>query len=563
MRQTTEFTKSGSQLGTTIRQSLKMMAGKDVPNYTLVFLDPTKQNKRGESKNIVIPYIVLGRESSCNIQYDESYSTVSRQHAAIQMDEQGCTLIHNPNATNPTLVDGRPISSNYKLKTGDEIQLANEGPRVRFLMENAKGQVKTSTMGFTRRMSMAMGQALRPYKRALAAVGLLLIMATAYSVWSSFRISDLNQEQLALDERIEEDRLMLDDLEQARVDAIAEGEEGKERADQMSRQISSLRYRLKENEAQYERQGSNSNAGTTKAQGASVSRSNRNTASASPNLSEDLRLKSPENEVIVADDLSDIEDDVYYVLPVPGTFKLYTNSKKFRKKGIDVFNQILNQNLWSGTGFMTDDGKFITARHVIEPWIYMQDCGLFSQLNYLVLNGDRVDVTFRAYSKSGEYIEFTNHDMRIDRTADVDVTIDCGRKRNIKVKSYSSSKTDWAYVSLENRASNLIFDRNLSASLQKGEQLYVLGYPHGLALQDLYSDGLDKKFLGFDPVFSTATVAQDGLKNSLLYVSNNSFDKGNSGGPIIAKRNGKYRVVGIVSFGISEIGGVVPTANIK
>jgi len=414
---------------------------------------------------------------------------------------------------------------------------------------------------------MAMGQALRPYKRALAAVALLLVVATSYSIWSSFKISDLNQEQLALDERIEEDRLMLDELEQARVDAIAEGEQGVERADQMSKQIASLRYRLRENEAQIDRQQS----GTTRP--SSTPRRNNSTASsvpsnkASSNLSEDLSenlsIKDPENEVLVASDLNTIENDIYFIVPITGTFKLYTGNKKFRKKGLEVFNQILSQKLWSGTGFMTADGKFITARHVIEPWIYNQDCELFSQLNYLVLHGDKVDITFRAYRPDGEFVEFTNHDMRIDRTADVDVKIDCGKKKNIEVKSYTSFKTDWAYVTLENRSSNLVFDRNLSEQLQKGEQLYLLGYPLGINVQDLYSDGLDKKFLGFDPVFSTATVAQQGIKNGLLYVSNNGFDGGNSGGPIISKRNGKYRVVGVVSFGANEIGGVVPTANIK
>lgn len=507
MARNTEFRNAGSKLGSTIRQSLELITGRNVSNYTLLFLDPTKHHKKGESKNIVVPYIVLGRNSSCHVQYGDEYPTVSRQHASIQSDDKGCTLIHNPQATNPTYVDGKQINGYYNLETGDEIQLSQDGPRIRFIMDKT---VKTSTMGFTRRMSMAIGQSLRPYKRALVIAGILLLGVIGYSVWSTVKVQELNDNQEQLETQLKE----ADERIEAYTDSLENlGLKTKQNEEQIESTLTKL------SEAQEKRAGFVAKLTTGGGSTGNINASKMLTA---------------------------LENNIYYIHVLE--FRLGTE--------VDMFDEEVDYQQWSGTGFLASDGRFYTARHVVQPWFYPDEaCGILARINNFVANGGKVFVKYIAISPSGDSFMFTGDQVYTDQSEDTpDGPYECDdRKLNINVPHRRG--TDYAFINLGNKSSNIVYDRELSTKLDRGETLYIHGYPGGLHLQDDYT---------MDPVYSEAVVAQNGIKNGEIHVTSMSFAGGNSGGPVFAYRNNKLVVIGIATaIAHQRIGVVVPAINFR
>lgn len=510
MARNTEFRNAGSRFGSTIRQSLDLITGRNVNNYTLLFLDPTKQHKRGESKNIVVPYIVLGRNSSCHVQYGDEYPTVSRQHASIQSDDKGCMLIHNPQATNPTYVDGRPITGYHSLESGDEIQLSQDGPKIRFIMDKT---AKTSTIGFTRRMSMAIGQSLRPYKRALYIAGVLLLGVIGYSVWSTLKVSKLQTEQELLTAQITAaDQKVISYIQT--IDSL--GVKTNSNKDQIESAIQSI-AEVEKSRVVFERQ-----------------------------LGATSGSVAPPSPVAVSKMLEALEDNIYYIYVLD--FVIGNELDMF-----DEAKQMMGR--WSGTGFLTSDGRFYTARHVVEPWFYPDEsCDVMAYVNDYVARGGSVSVKYIAISPSGDSFTFSGKEIINDPSNDkADGPYDCD-DREISINVPAGSSTDYAYILMGNRKSNIVYDRDLSRNLQRGETLYLLGYPLGLHLQDKYT---------LAPVYSEARVAQKDIKNGVLHVTSMSIVGGNSGGPVFALRNNKLIVVGIASATYDKVGVIVPTANFR
>ena len=156
--------------GQTVKQSMKVLGGQDVPNYTLYYNQPTKNRRAGEHETIVYPYIEIGRASTCAVQYGDEFSTVSRKHAAIRFDE-GRVMVKHLSSSNPTIIrkdDGSIVTLNVEgqeqeLTNGYEVQFSKDGPSLRF---NAT-PTNTSSIGFTQRLQLFGKQALRPYRLSL------------------------------------------------------------------------------------------------------------------------------------------------------------------------------------------------------------------------------------------------------------------------------------------------------------------------------------------------------------------------------------------------------------
>jgi hypothetical protein len=212
---------------------------------------------------------------------------------------------------------------------------------------------------------------------------------------------------------------------------------------------------------------------------------------------------------------------------------------------------------WTGTGFLLSDGKFVTARHVIQSWRYIKGEGKDPEsllmANAAELLGGKVHAEFRASSPSGKSFSFTNEQVKFDDSPDKPgIVLMDGEP--VKVKYALPNATDWAYVQTKT-LSEVNANPTLAKNLKAGRELYILGYSYGKALQN---KGLVK------PLFSKAVVAQDGLTGNLINVTNRNFAQGNSGGPVFALNNGKFEVVGIVSAGLgSEVGLIVPVNNLQ
>ena len=122
----------------TMMQGLKALGGKDVPNYTLLFMNPTKNKMKGDFQTIVVPYAELGRSSKCVIQYGDDFPTVSRVHGAIQWNNGETYYKHL--GSNPSLVNGQEVPNFTKLSNGDEIQLCERGRADARACRSAQGQ---------------------------------------------------------------------------------------------------------------------------------------------------------------------------------------------------------------------------------------------------------------------------------------------------------------------------------------------------------------------------------------------------------------------------------------
>ena len=105
--------------------------------YILEHKDASKYHKAGESQKIIIDEVELGRDSNCQVRFDESFPTVSRRHAAIIKDGDKWKLVQL-SKTNSTFLNGRPIDNEWYLENGDEIQLSVGGPRLGFIVPVGK-----------------------------------------------------------------------------------------------------------------------------------------------------------------------------------------------------------------------------------------------------------------------------------------------------------------------------------------------------------------------------------------------------------------------------------------
>jgi len=121
------------------------------------------------------------------------------------------------------------------------------------------------------------------------------------------------------------------------------------------------------------------------------------------------------------------------------------------------------------------------------------------------------------------------------------------------VRIKSEWARDWAYVRLGQQG-EIRYDKSRSVSLKAGEKTHVLGYSFGTQ----YQAG------SLQPLYSASDIAVDGLKDGLIYLTQRSFETGNSGGPVFVQQSsGEYVAVGIVSAGRENIGFIVPVANIN
>lgn len=158
--------------------------------YILEHKNTSKFHQAGEAQKIIVDQIELGRDASCQVRFDESFDTVSRKHAAINRDGENWQLVHL-SQSNPTLVNGQPINGTYYLKSGDEIQLSVNGPRLGFIIPQGD-KALTSSIAMTERVSLFGKQALRPYRAAIVILSLLLIAVIAGGIYWGMQMAERN-----------------------------------------------------------------------------------------------------------------------------------------------------------------------------------------------------------------------------------------------------------------------------------------------------------------------------------------------------------------------------------
>lgn len=184
-----------------IGAGMSSLAGGDRKFYVLEHKVSSKYHKAGDQQTIIVDQIELGRDPKCQVRFDDSFSTVSRRHAAIVRDGDNWKLIPL-SSTNTTYLNGVPVDKEWYLQNGDEIQLSTNGPKLGFnVPAGEKGQVKS--LRLTTRLNLFRQQALRPYKRAIAAMAVVFVGAiAAMGMWNYNLQNDLVAQSKSLAEQI-------------------------------------------------------------------------------------------------------------------------------------------------------------------------------------------------------------------------------------------------------------------------------------------------------------------------------------------------------------------------
>jgi pSer/pThr/pTyr-binding forkhead associated (FHA) protein len=471
---------------------MKILGGANIPTYTLEYLTTTGKHKQGSYETIVVPYVELGRDKKCGVTFGDDSPTVSRRHCAIERKGNE-TFIVNLSTSNPTLVNGRPVNERFFLNNGDEIQLSMEGPKLRF------NTTKTGTakMGFTNKMNLVMQQAIKPYKTAAIA---FLITILVLAGGGTFAFMKLNEENKKLVVELDKQSQSMDEM-------IAENEE--------------LAEAFEENKQKLEGELASERA-----------RNKKNAADMAARLEE---MKNKNDELMNAN-----KTYVELIEPLKKyTLAIFYNKIKVEYGGSVVAEESYDPNCMC-TGFLLEDGTFVTARHCIDAILTDIDVA-----NFYDASGGSATLYYTAMSYDGSIkIDFTNKDMKADYSMDSydDVTYQ-GMSGKIRYPNYFEG-ADWAYLK-SNYSEGVPFDKELSKNLQSGTELMVLGYSYGMRY---------RKSGTLEPYFSTAKVTLTGLQNKTVHVSEAGWDSGNSGGPIYVQQNGQAVCIGLVtgSFRKSE-----------
>lgn len=562
--------------------------------YILEHKTTSKYHNAGESQKIIIDQIELGRDSSCQVRYDESFETVSRKHAAIVRDGENWQLVHL-STSNPTLVNGQPIQGSYYLQSGDEIQLSVGGPRLGFIVPQGK-QALTSSIRLTERMNLFRQQALRPYRRAIWILSALLILAVlGFGAWN-YKLSLDNQElrkemstyQVKLDSLTAVRQNLLDEETQLnrelRGASGARKKEIQQRIVYVQRELESVKsqaqqYQNQINEVAQKAANEGMNEDEITSIAPSATDITYNTQSFADNTPAGNVNKETEGEAAVAEGA--IETNATAHGDASATIRAYYQhiyTLKLRRISVEYNGRSFDpgislSDVICGTAFVLSNGTLVTARQNIEPWVFYRELGgRWRQLmaEYAAL-GCNVILEYDAYSTEGtaKKLSFNNQDFLIDRSGDVTTeVIDIEREVRVNLKANGidlSSRefrsrtfnffapTSSCYALLRNKGGvGIPYDAGASLTSDGGTEVQVAGFKDNPDIQDLDS---------YISYFKSSTSRTD-TQNGTIVLQDANNNSGYLGSPAFVKEaDGTYRVIGLMVGRLSGEDRIVPIAN--
>lgn len=544
-----------------------IMNGSGRTYFILEHKNSSKYHQAGEAQKIIVDQIELGRADTCQVRFDESFETVSRRHAAIQREGENWKLIHLSQA-NPTLVNGRAINGTYYLQSGDEIQLSVGGPRLGFIVPQGR-QALTSSIGMTERMNLFRQQALRPYKTALTILSIVLILAIAGASVCIFKQDEVIQSQGELiAAQTENVNQLKTDLDQAKAEAnrikadVEAGKIAKTKADQLlseqNSKISGLQNQLYASQRELNELINASKS--EEPEDENIGRTNLRV-----NDSEII----PDDLVTASTDLKDYYDHIY-------TIKIDRIEVEYAGKRIDPGIQL--SDVVCGTGFMLENGTFITDRQNVQPWVYNIEGQWKEPWRHLMAQfvacGAKVIIHYRAYSTkgTGKPLTFVNTDFVVNEDYDLNLVVEIKRefrtawreyfgvritewtakRYHMKVGVISESSRSYAYIrGLGSRGEGIPYDTETSVSMSGGTEIQMVGYARKTNEHNLTPQH-----------FNDRTNVDDTL-NETIILQGQVGEAGYYGSPAFYKdENGQYRIVGVMVGSVFGRDRLVPMKNI-
>lgn len=467
--------------------------------YILEHKDASKYHKAGESQKIIIDEVELGRDSNCQVRFDESFPTVSRRHAAIIKDGDKWKLVQL-SKTNSTFLNGRPIDNEWYLENGDEIQLSVGGPRLGFIVPVGK-QSLVSSIKMTERLELFRKQALKPYKRAIASMAIILVLAIGgLGTWNVILQKNLFEQSETIANQAKEIK-------------------GNKKE----------RIRLSNELAE-----ANKKIGDLKKDITRVAKRNRGAVT--------KIVVSPDT---VRGAIDACLKDIYHVTVIP-----FYNGEPMIKQA------------WTGTGFLLNNGNFVTAQHMVHfdgvgtKIIEVDDPdnpGSKKRIKVIDENNDMTKCNGYYYtslltmkmvcvSSDDSFTLSYTYQNNPFKCGDSDIYSDTYKDsegRSWTVCSHGYSGGDWAYAKVNRPIEGLAFDSKFSLNMPVKTQLHIFGFPSGQSPKTRGS---------VSPIYSQSVTSRSGLEDDgTIKTSNDDSDHGNSGGPVLVNIDGKYVVVGILS----------------
>lgn len=174
-----------------------LVTGKD-NYYILEHLVGSQYHQAGEKQEIMLDEVILGRATDCHVRFDEQFNTVSRHHASIIKDGDNWRL-NQLSETNTTFLNGKAVKDSWYLQSGDEIQLAVNGPKLIFRVPS-----DPSGMSLSQRLDSFKDQVIRPYKTAFIIVCCIIALLIAGGVTAGIIIKQRSDEYKKHIEEIEQ-----------------------------------------------------------------------------------------------------------------------------------------------------------------------------------------------------------------------------------------------------------------------------------------------------------------------------------------------------------------------
>lgn len=538
--------------------------------YILEHKTNSKFHNAGESQKIIVDQVELGRDSSCQVRFDEAFETVSRRHAAIVRDGSNWKLIPLSN-TNATLVNGMPIQAETILNSGDEIRLSSQGPVMGFILPQGQ-QSLVKSIGLTERMSLFRKQALRPYKTALWILFIVLILAVGGLVtWNILqskeyesRLADMQYEQQMISEEMAtkdaEIVALMQQLDNAEARAKMTAAEVR-KANEAIQQYESEKAELAKKQQAIEASISELSKKVEEPKAAPAPKAPKKETPKAEPVKAQQEEEAPVTTAapVAAADIKDCYNSVYYV----------------KMDDVSVFDQdnkelvkFTTDYLIGGTGFLLENGRFVTARRVIEPWFYYNGkkslgkdrrgvTWTFSDIQAAQSRaGFKVVANYTAYAPNGMNFKFKNTDIRGDKgfeSTESYYTLEAYklnvslyrifRTQEVKIRRYDkTTKADWVSMAKTDqlqKGNGLAFDESYSVSPVGGNEVVILGYPLGTGMKNSESVNPDKR---------TNNVNVTGLNDKgVIELASRRYQEGNDGAPVLMNKDGKWVVVGILS----------------
>lgn len=164
------------EFGKTLSSGISALVKGKQDYYILEHLVGSHYHQAGEKQEIMLDEVILGRDTDCHVRFDESFTTVSRHHASIVKDGDNWRL-KQLSQKNTTFLNGKAIQDSWYLQSGDEIQLAVNGPKLVFRIPT-----ETTEFKFSQRLNSFKQQVIRPYRTAFIIVCSVIVLLIAGGV---------------------------------------------------------------------------------------------------------------------------------------------------------------------------------------------------------------------------------------------------------------------------------------------------------------------------------------------------------------------------------------------